>query len=124
MARPASGVVEQNNALAERSPSEWERAFKKEREQLSITSASQSAFDSSCDAEVPAIQPIFAETASAESRSVSPKERRIPGLNRSHSDIELQLADLLEEAQLAGGECTGAKYFLNISWGQTCRLLP
>ena len=109
MARLAGGVVEQKNDFAERSPSDWKRDFGKKRRQLNITSSSPSAFDLSCAVAVLAIQPNF-QTASVESGSVSRKERLIPGLNRSHSDLELQLADLLEEAQLAGSECTEAKY--------------
>ena len=31
---------------------------------------------------------------------------RIPGLNRSHSNLEVQLAELLELAQQTGGECS------------------
>ena len=55
-------------------------------------------------AKAPASLRLVLENGQASKSPGSPSGKRIPGLNRSHSSLELQLAEMLEIAQMAGGD--------------------
>ncbi|EKX35252.1 hypothetical protein GUITHDRAFT_146658 [Guillardia theta CCMP2712] len=101
----------------ERTASDWHRAFEEERARAMVEERMRSNSDEGWGDDVSktfSMQPVIAELPDLEKSTadssmiesplslVDGDEPRLPGLNRAHSNLEVQLAILLKEAQEAG----------------------